>query len=378
MVAAALLVSGLANARDVMDVSTNDLALIPDNPTLWKESMLWDKDITLRAGLGYKDNVLLSPSGAQGSAFFTSGLDLLVLRLPLDSLKFEFSLTGDDVRYWHDIEGVNREDLFLTRAQVEKYFGGHWRAGLELRHTYTDEVLEEIVSTGGAQTIVAKGNTLEVRPFVRRDFGSNWWAELEAPISREWWQSPLDDYWKYGAQVILGRSYGRQSEITLTGGAFYIPHDEWAALDSAGNELPGKKLALWRQLAELKWVHRWDADRHWSSTTKLGFQHDRDNGGGFFNYDRYALSHTLRYQTKDWQIEGTAMASYYDFLVQPAVAAPGPTLYLAPLTLSVRVERRLIKTLRLFAAYEYEQAFSNDPSSEYKSNVASGGLSWEF
>ena len=378
MVTAALLVSGLADARDVMDASTNDLPLIPDNPRLWKESLLWDKDITLRAGLGYKDNVPLSATAPQGSGFFTSGLDLVILRLPLDSLGFEFSVTGDDVRYWRDIEGIAGEDLILARGQLEKYFGGHWRAGFELRDVYTDQVLQELVSTGGVQAVQAKGDALTARPFLRCDLGTNWWAQLEAPISRDWWQSPLDDYWKYGAQVIVGRSYGHQSEITLTGGAFYIPHDEWAALDSSGNELPGITLVIWSELAELKWVHHWDAARHWSSTTKLGFQHDQDNGGGYFNYNRYALSHSLRFQTKDWQIEGTVLASYYDFLVQPAVTAPGPTLYLGPLTLSVRVERRLVKSLRVFAAYEYEQAFSNDPSSEYKSNVASGGLSWEF
>ena len=374
----ALLIAGLADARAAADAATNDLPLIPDNPTLWKESLLWDTDFTLRAGLGYKDNVLLSPVAPQGSGYFTSGLDLLILRLPLDSLKCQFSITGDDVRYWRDIQGVNREDLFQVSAQLEKYFGGHWRAGLELRDVYTDQVLQELVSTGGVQAIEANGDVLMARPFVRCDLGTNWWGQLEAPISREWWQSPLDDYWKYGAQVILGRDYGRQSEITLTGGGFYIAHDYWEALDSSGNPIPGTTLAIWRELVELKWLHHWDGARHWSSTTRLGFQRDRDNGGGYFNYDRYALSYTLRFQTKDWQIEGTAVASYYDFLVQPAVTTPGPTLHLAPLTLSVRVERRLVKSLRLFATYEYEQSFSNDPTSEYKVNVASGGLSWEF
>jgi hypothetical protein len=377
--AAALLISGLANARAGTEVSTNDLALIPDTPSLWKESLLWDYSATLRAGLGYKDNVPLSATAPQGSPFFTSGLDLVILRLPLDSLGFEFSVTGDDKRYWRDIQGIQGEDFFQARAQLEKYFGGHWRAGLEIRDVYADQVQPELLdSTGGVQVIQAKGDALTARPFIRCDLGTNWWVQLEAPISRDWWLTPLDDYWQYGAQVILGRNFGRQSEISLTGGAFYLPHDDWHALDSTGTNNLGRTLAIWRQLAELKWTWHWDAARHWFSTTKLGFQHDQDNGGGYFDYNRYSVSHALRFQTENWLIEGTAMASYYDFLVQPAVTAPGPTLSLGLLTLSARVERRVFKSLRLFAAYEHEQGFSNDPTSEYKSNIASGGLSWEF
>ena len=80
------------------DALTNGLELIPDKPKLWSESFLWDKDITLRAGIGYKDNVLSSPSAPQGSGFFTSGLDLAIFRLPLNGVGFDLTVTGDDAR----------------------------------------------------------------------------------------------------------------------------------------------------------------------------------------------------------------------------------------------------------------------------------------
>jgi hypothetical protein len=43
-----------------------------------------------------------------------------------------------------------------------------------------------------------------------------------------------------------------------------------------------------------------------------------------------------------------------------------------------RVERRVYRSLRCFAMYEYEQSISDDPTSEFKANVTTGGLSWEF
>jgi hypothetical protein len=357
--------------------STNTLALIPERELGWNESLLWDKDVTLRTGVGYKDNVLLSPSAPQGSGFFASGLDLSLIRLPLDGLELSLTATGDDTHYWRNT-GISREDLALVSARVQKYFGGVWRGGLELRYVYLDQVLEELVETGGLQPVIAQGNTLRVRPFLRRDLGTNWWLQLELPISREWLQSPLDDDWNYGAQVSLGRDYGHRSELALTVGGAYVAHDEWLARDSLGTEIPDRKLAIWRQITELKWVHQWDAQRRWRSTTKLGFQSNWDNGGGYFDYYQYRLSEELRFQSRDWEIKGTAGVSYYNFPVQTVAAPPSPTLYLTSLDVTFRVERRLYRSLHCFAMFEHEQTLSNDPTSEFNANVTTGGLSWEF
>jgi hypothetical protein len=366
-------------AGTVPDASTNGLELIPDNPALWRESLLWVKDITLRAGIGYKDNVLLSPVAPQGSGFFTSGLDVMIFRLPLNGLAFNLTVTGDDVRYWRDVGGVAGEDSFLASAQVEKYLPKQWRAGLEVKDLYTDQVALALVQTGGVSAVVAKGDTLGARPFVRRDLGTNWWIQAGFPVEREWWQAPLDDAWKYGAQVVLTHTYGQGSQVALTCGGAYVAHDTWLAADAEGTEIPGKKLALWQQTAELKWEHCWDAARRWRSITKLGFQHEQDNGGGFYDYYLYNLSEELRFTTQNWEIKATAGVSYYDFPVQPAEAtSPSPTLCITTLNLALRAERRIYKSLKLYGAYEYERALSNQAESQYTVNLVSTGMSWEF
>ena len=365
--------AGMLLAGPVPDASTNGLELIPDKPSLWTESLLWDEDLVLRAGLGYKDNVLLSSSAPQGSAFFTSGLDLLVFRLPLDGLALNFTVTGDDVRYWRNVGGVQGEDSLLASAQARKYLGKQWRIGLELKYSYLDQVVgQEELETGVTNSVVAKGHTLGARPFVRRDLGSNWWAQLESPLARDWFYSPLDDDWKFGAQASLARTYGHGSQLALTYGGSYIAHNAWT-------NILGPSLAVWRQIAELKWEHRWDAAQRWRSITKLAFQYDQDNGGGFFNYYLYSLSEELRYSTKNWEIKGSAGLSYYDFPLQAVdQTTPGPTLHLTTLNLSLRVERRIYKSVRLFGAFEYERVLSNQSDSQYTDNIASGGLSWEF
>jgi hypothetical protein len=356
---------------------TNDLPLIPDS-NLWPESLLWDKNVVLRAGFGYKDNVLLSPNSPIGSSFFTSGLDLTIFRLPLDGWEVNFSIVGDDVRYFERPGGLNGEDLFLASAQAQKYLGEVWRAGLELRYIYSDQVLQELVETGGVRAVEAKGQTLGVRPFVRRDLTTNWWVQLEAPLAREWWQSPLDSTWKFGGLAVLGLNYDSHSQLALSGGGLFIHHDEWLARDASGNELPGVKLAVRRLLAELKWEHHWDARKQWSTSTRLGFNHSLDNGGSFYDYYRYWVSEELRFHNLNWDAKASAGLSYYDFPVQTVDVPPSPTLHLATINAGFRLERRLYKSLRAFGTFEYEQTTSDDPASEYHEKTFTGGVSWEF
>ena len=372
---------------------TNHLELIPESRSWLSESVLWDEDVTVRSGAGYKDNVLLSPSAPQGSAFFTSGLDLLVFRLPLDGLAFNFAMTGDDSRYERIVNGVEGEDSLLATAQVQKLFSDQWRGGLECKFLYLDQVAQELIQTGGVTTVVAKGHTLGMRPFVRHEIGTNRWVQLEFPLAREWWQSPLDDNWKLGGQAVLGLAYGQGSRLALSYGGSHIAYDNWLARNADGSEILGTTLVLWQQNAELKWEQHWGQAQRWRSVAKLQFQYDEDNGGGFFNYFLYTLSEALRFETQDWGIQGSAAVSYYDFPVQPTTippplvdfppqpigpAAPSPKLYLTTLDLALRVERRIYRSLKLFGSYTYQRVFSNQSDSQYTANAVSGGLSWEF
>lgn len=340
--------------------------------------MLWDKDIVLRAGLGYKDNVLLAPNDHQGSVFFTSGLDLTIFRLPLDGWEVNLSMVGDDIRYFRNPGGLAGEDLFLVSGQVQKYFGGVWRSGVELRYNYIDQVLEEFLIVGGATAVEAKGNTLGMRPFLRRDLSSRWWVQMETPLARDWWQEPLDPAWRIGAQAVLGLSYAAHSQLSLTAGDSYIPHDQWLARDGLGNEIPGRKLAVWREIAELKWEHHWGATNRWVTTTKAGFNRNHDNGGGYYDNDRYYLSQEVRFQTRNWEAKASATLSYYYFPVQLIDVPPAPSLHLTALEVDLRLERRIYKSLRCFLAFEFDQSASNDPAAEYRARVESAGLSWEF
>lgn len=357
-----------------------DLPLIPENISLLGGSLAWDESFELRTGVGYKDNVLLSHAGAQGSPFVASGLDFSVIRLPVDNWQFYFFLTADDNRYWHEA-GADKEETVLASSEARKDLAGQWKLGSGLNFTYQNEILDVTsieTFTNGASSARVQGPGVTLRPFVRHDFPSRWWVQFELPATRQFLKAPLDDYWQFGGKIILGREYGSRSELTASYGLSELWYDTRNQFAASGYEIPNTPLKLLQHRLELGSQHYWDTARHWRSSTKLGFAYDQDNGSGYFSYYKYELSEQLRYQTPAWEIRGRAGIIYYDFPVQTVSILDPSKLNKTLVSLDLRIERRLAGFVKVFGEYELEHSFSNDPFTRYNVNTVTGGFQWEF
>src|SRR5688500_16725904 len=84
---------------------------------------IWDHSVNLRGGLGYKDNVLLSSVDRQGSIFWQTTIDAMLLRADLESgANLTLFLTAEDRRYFEEIE-VEKEQLVLAQGKYERPAG---------------------------------------------------------------------------------------------------------------------------------------------------------------------------------------------------------------------------------------------------------------
>ena len=359
------------------------LKLIPEDVSLFDESLAWDTAFGVRTGVGYKDNVLLSHLDRQGSPFVASGLDVSIIRLPFDGLQFYFFFTGDDSRYWHDV-GVDREDTTVAEAQVQKEIGNDLKLGVAFQHAYQDQVVDVSTIESGLSTARVQGQTFILRPFLRNEFALNYWWQFELPVTRQLLKAPLDNYWQYGAKVSVGREYGHQSELTLSYAASELLYDTRFQFDADGMEVLGAPLALSQYKVELGSQHYWDATRHWRTAAKLGFDYNQDNGSGYFSYFKYEVSAQVRYQSPACELRGKLGVAHYDFPVQTIDSASVTNLTGLPkfaktsLLLNLRAEMKVTKVLRLFAEYEHEVSLSNEPFDRYRVNTVNGGLDWRF
>jgi len=374
-----LLVAGVPLGLRAEDVTALEKEFLSNDASLWTESMLWDREVDVRTGVGYKDNVLLSPFTPHGSGFFSSGLDLSLIRLPLDSWQVVLMLSGDDRRYWNDA-GASGEDTALVSLSVERRFANHWRLGMKTLYVYENEVLDISTLQGGPRTALVEGHGLTAQPSLRYETSGSWFFQLETPVTRWYFRSPLDDDWEYGPVVSAGFDYGRDSRISLLGGVNYQSHDQNTALDTSGNPVAGKLEMLQQCKVELAWRHHWDKPKHWRSVTRLTFEDVTDNDSGYFNYRKYCAAEELRWRSGGWEIKGTGSAAYYDYPVQTVSlgTAGSPDLQRTLVDVSIQIERRLIKELKSYLRFEYERALSNQDSSRYAAKTVAGGLEWSF
>lgn len=347
----------------------------PTNAT--DEIQIWDRTFNLRGGFGFKDNVLLSPAARQDSAFFASGFDAMFIRLPINGPQFLFFLTGDDFRYLNEI-GVDKEQSLVAIAKLQKEFASVWEAALGIEYFYQDQVFDVSATEADLTTVQLKAHALRGVPGIQRKLGEHYRLKLEFPASRQYLREPLDDYWEGGPKLVFEREYGRRSSAFVSYQYEQRFYDSRLKTDRAGEPIANSLLQFEQHEFELGNRHYWDQQRRWRSDTKFNVELNLDNGAGYFDYERYQFSQQLRYSSQSWMIRGQAKVTYYDYSVQTIAPESSETREFTTLGFLLRGEKNLTKSLKLFAEYDYEQAFSNRPFHEYRANTIQAGVDWEF
>lgn len=337
----------------------------------------WDHSLNLRAGAGFKDNVLLSHFDEEQSPFLSAGLEASLWRLPSDGVELLFFADASYVRY----PSAARTDDELTAfalAQVKKTFAEDWTAALDAQYLYQNVVLDATDVTGLSGIVEARGHGLTARPSLRRQLPHRFWLELQPEVTRQYFAEPLDDEWQGGAEVAVGRSFGQQTELRLSLGGLTRLFDQRRQFDDQGFPLPGTHLRFLERRLELRWQQYWDAARHFRTLTRLAYTRNTDNGGGFFDYSRYQVRQEFRYRSGNWEARLQARLAFYEYDTQVVSFLDLSKRTKTDLSLLVRAERALTKSLRLFAEFSHERSLSNQAFNEYAANTLSAGFDWGF
>jgi len=174
----------------------------------------WEEVFSVRVGAGYNDNLTLAHSGPERAPFIYSGLDAVISRLPVDGNLLNLVVSADDARFLGGAS-VDNESLVLASGEARKLFATGWQPGLAAQWFYQDQVLDMSTTTTN-QILPVRGQTLTGRPGVRLEFAPHWWATVEVPVTRQFFDQPLDDYWEGGAKESLGFTYGHKSDLTAS------------------------------------------------------------------------------------------------------------------------------------------------------------------
>ena len=360
----------LVPARDVSageDVLSEDALKIP----------LWNYSTDLRGGFGYKDNVLLSRTNAQGSAFWMSSAELMVFRLPTHGWQFHFFADASDVRHFSS-STVDDEQVALAAAQLNKDIGHGWKSTLGLNYLYQNQVFDYSANyTNPTSVGQILGHTLIPRWATRRELGA-FWIEGEMNGTRQWLEEPLDDCWQFGPRAVAGYGWGRGSELALVYQWSRLDYDNREQVDRMGAAVTNTSLALNTHLAELSLTHVWDEKRRWHTLTALGYETSLDNGSGFFDYDDYRLSQQVRYRDPRWEITARARLSHFEYSTQTVSATDTAFRRKSMFRFTLRLERTLAKHLKAHASYSWDRSLSDLEFDDYQASVVVGGLALTF
>jgi len=366
-------VSSNANLAALEDGRTPELLPLPAEPS----ESAWESAFTIKAGIGYKDNLTLAPDPRESSPFAASALEAFAIRHSENGHQLMALATFEDARYWSG-NTVDHEDLGIAQAEWRRFWANDWQAALGVEGIYLDQVVDLSVTEAVRQPLPIRGWILTVRPGTRRELSAQTWLALELPVARQLYDGPIDDHWEAGPKVVVGHNLGGQTEVSLTYAFTYRDYDEEVARDSAGAAVTNTVRSTDQHDIAGAWKHYWDVARHWRSVTKLGYRHSSDNFSGYFDYERYSVSQEIRFQTDAWEISAEARLSRYRYPVQTVSDTDLRKRERKELTLALRAERQLARHVRLYAQYDYERTDSNASLDEYAVNTVSGGVMVEF
>jgi hypothetical protein len=332
----------------------------------------WDWSATLRGGLGYKDNILLSDFFKESSIFTITDAEAFLFRVPTDGWEFTGVFTAEDRRYWQS-DSVNKEQLFLVSSDVKKALGDDWKVGLAAQYFYNDQVFDASVSEGLPLRIRAKLHRASAGPSVQYDLGNGGRLEGSFTVGRMNFGQPLDDSWEIGPKILYAQKFGeRGSEFTTM---IQWRHRSYDTREAPGE--PGKSLNFDIPELELGIRHHWDAAKHWRSRARIGVELNEDNGSGFYDYRRWKFSKDLSFTQGGFEGMLQAKVLHYDYAEQTIPPENKPRQR-TELVLGARARQKIMKRLNAFMEVEHERVLATDIEERYHATTVWGGIEWEL
>ncbi|MBL9202828.1 MAG: hypothetical protein JNL39_20115 [Opitutaceae bacterium] len=349
-----------------------ELAALLAPPSLWS---VWSR---VEADYGYKDNLLLSSSGEERSAFARASAEFGVLRLPG---------RGFDCSLLTEVAGTHYFNGRSTNHDARAFFFGEagWqpasslRISLPLVGSYKDEAIDQSDTDIVRIVSVTKVAGVNLGPAVRWTFHPAWSIEAQAAGERRHFEGGVNDFDIGAGALRLGWKPHARFKVRLGAEQRWRDFKERAQYSAAGRELAGTSLKAAEREAKARIEFKWDRAGRWQTTTRASVLTYRDNGSGYFNFSEQALGHEVEWNRAPWLVRVGGSARRVEFDVQTVgFGISPPPRVRDEFSAEFRVERELTPRWAVVARYEWERSRSNDPLSSYVMNEGLLGLRWSW
>jgi len=301
----------------------------------------------------------------------------MALKVPVGAFDGYAYLDAAETRY---LDGANtdHERTAILAAEARWQPGAGLRAAWTLQAYHQDQVLDVSVTEADLSVAQIRVTGLATGPEVRWSPGPVWF-EVKAGVRRDRYREDLDGYDDLEGGIAAGYLRDDGAELSATLLHRERDHDSRPQFTVAGRPLAGTRLGTRQTDLQVDWVQHLDAARRLRLSAMVARQWSRDNGSGYFDYDRDSARVSLAWKGGPWESDVTAEVSRHRFPTQFVGFGINPDIRRKDeARLAWTGTRRLTDRLACFLALEREQSRSNDDRSRFTVHTALAGVRWSW
>jgi hypothetical protein len=339
----------------------------------------WSPSATLRASLGWRDNILLSPFAPIERPFARAELEAILVRPMRNRWEFISFLNADVLRYFSPPRDTGGEQQYALHTE------GRWQPieplRLSLKATgYQRDMVIDLSETEATRVVAptrVRGGYVTATTRVALPAGFTF--EPLAQVKRTDYRVYPGDYDETRAG---GRLEWRRSNALALSAAWFDERRRYAQrteFTAGGRVLPGTHLRFHQREGEAKVRTGFSAGGEWTLALTAGRLENRDEASGYFDYDQKRARFELGWHRAAWRTTLDAEAKRMDYLVQTVGTgiAPPPRIT-DDYDATLRVERELSARWTVFAEDHWERSRSNETGFSYRANTVLAGVQRSF
>ena len=338
----------------------------------------WHPSAEVRASVGWRDNLLLSPFAPIERGFSRGEIDAILMRPMRDRWEFVSFLNGDVLRYFSPPPETGGEQQWSVHSEARWQPTPPARLALkgaaylrdmvvDLSETETRRVVAPTRVRGGFLVASSRlrAGKFQLDPSVQlkrtdyRDYPGDY-DEARSGARLEW--RPLPALTLSAAWHAVRRSYDQRTEFS-----------------ASGRERPDTHLRFRQQDGELRARTAWTAAGDWVVSVGVGRLESRDRASGYFDYDLKRARLETEWSGAQWLVRLDASAKRMDYLVQTVGAGIAPPPRISDdFETVLRLERKLNDRWRLFGEHQWERSRSNEVEFRFRANTVLAGAQRSF
>ena len=355
--------------EELSEMLFGDNAVVP----LEKNKIKWLPSYTLELGIGFSDNPLYGPFLQEEATFWENSLEGFFL---IESLPeyFTYLYLYREGKIYEELPDPKTSSIYL--GQFEHAYtpsGSNHTYGFRIRYTHYDQGFD-FSDLGLPYSISIQSDKTEIIPYLSAEISTNLSATVEILLGREDFQKITDDNEETGISLEFEGSFDFfrwkfQSEYVEK------KYEERSRRDWDATVMAGI-LETERVNLSLTFEKNLDQETLKDSWFKLSWISLRDDGGGYFDYEKLSLSLRQELQISAYQIEfslGGGQITYDRRLTDS-----GEIFKRDSLTSGLSINRKISKNLDAYFRWTREEDFSSARDYEYSANFWSIGVAWEI